>query len=162
MKFGHDTYRDAHAAHGLVQAGSITASVKLRGRRGGLAHTYFPARTHPPGGGTGQLCRLQTGPALTRRFFSLFEKRKESNMPRGGRRPGAGRPIGSINGTGSVRRRVPKDFRDEAVKARMLPLDFMLKVMRDENEDPTRRDRAAVAALRYVHPIKTKEVKNDS
>jgi hypothetical protein len=81
-------------------------------------------------------------------------------MPRGGRRPGAGRPIGSINGTGSVRRRVPKDFRDKTIKARMLPLDFMLKVMRDENEDPTRRDRAAVAALPYVHPIKTQEVEN--
>src|SRR5262249_62048538 len=92
------------------------------------AHLLSGTDTPRGSGGTGQLCRLQTGPALTRRFFSLFEKRKESNMPRGGRRPGAGRPIGSINGTGSVRRRVPKDFRDEAVKARMLPLDFMLKV----------------------------------
>ena len=44
----------------------------------------------------------------------------------------------------------------------MLPLDFMLTVMRDKNEDPTRRDRAAVAALPYVHPIKTKKVENDS
>src|SRR5262245_1341897 len=95
-------------------------------------------------------------------FFRCLKKGRNSNMPRGGRRPGAGRPIGSTNGTGSVRRRVPKDFRDEAIKARMLPLDFMLKVMRDENEDPTRRDRAAVAALPYVHPIKKKEVENDS
>src|SRR5262245_9887780 len=100
--------------------------------------------------------------ALTRRFFSLFEKGRKSNMPRGGRRPGAGRPVGSLTGTGKVRRRVPKDFRDEARKARMLPLDFMLKVMRDENEDSTRRDRSAVAALPYVHQIKIKEVENDS
>jgi len=33
----------------------------------------------------------------------------------------------------------------------MTPLDFMLKIMRDPNEDPERRCRMAVAAAPYVH-----------
>lgn len=32
------------------------------------------------------------------------------------------------------------------------PLEYMLKVMRDETEDTKRRDQMAAAAARYVHP----------
>ena len=33
----------------------------------------------------------------------------------------------------------------------MSPLDYMLMVMRDDGEDPARRDRMAMAAAPYVH-----------
>jgi len=33
----------------------------------------------------------------------------------------------------------------------MLPLDYMLSVMRDETADETRRDKMAVAAAPFVH-----------
>ena len=32
------------------------------------------------------------------------------------------------------------------------PLDYMLRVMRDDSADPKRRDAMAVAAAAYVHP----------
>jgi hypothetical protein len=34
----------------------------------------------------------------------------------------------------------------------ILPLDYMLKVLRDPNEDKARRDEMAKAAAPYVHP----------
>ena len=69
-------------------------------------------------------------------------------MPRGGTRPGAGRPKGSGKG-------VPKKQGREQIalaKAQGLtPLEYMLDVMNDEAEDAARRDRMAQAAAPYVH-----------
>jgi phage terminase small subunit len=72
-------------------------------------------------------------------------------MSRGGFRPGAGRPFGSLNGTGKPRRRIPKDIRDDAAKAGVSPLQFMLSVMNDPYEDDARRDRMAIAAAPFCH-----------
>jgi len=66
-------------------------------------------------------------------------------MPRGGPRPGAGRKPGSHNTiTEQFRRRV-------AVEGKLLPLEYMLRVMRDESADQRRRDEMAKAAAPYLH-----------
>jgi hypothetical protein len=69
---------------------------------------------------------------------------KKSTGIKGGRRPGAGRKPGVPNRTTQEQR--------EAVKASGLtPLEYMLKIMRDEDQDPSRRLHAANMAAPYVH-----------
>ena len=63
----------------------------------------------------------------------------------GGKRAGAGRPRGSIN-------KFSAEVREAAVAGGESPLDYMLRVMRDPNVDPQRRDYMAKAAAAYVHP----------
>jgi hypothetical protein len=64
---------------------------------------------------------------------------------RGGARPGAGRKKGGHN-------RITERAIEHAKAGGILPLDFMLQVMRDEDETrPVRLD-AAKAAAQYVHP----------
>ena len=63
-------------------------------------------------------------------------------MARGGYRPGSGRPRKSLD-TKSIKR--------EARKSGMKPLEYMLEVMNDNEADPTRRDRMAIAAAPFVH-----------
>jgi hypothetical protein len=70
-------------------------------------------------------------------------------MPRGGYRPGAGRPKGSGKATTSAK--VPAEVKREARGARLTPLDYMLAVMNDDDVDPMRRDRMAIAAAPFVH-----------
>ena len=66
-------------------------------------------------------------------------------MAKGGKRPGAGRPKGSQNKASVARQ--------EAIAASGLtPLDFMLSVVRDEDEDRPVRMKAAADAAPYVHP----------
>lgn len=62
---------------------------------------------------------------------------------RGGYRPGAGRPKGAQTSPNCVL---------EALPAEHDPLAYLLSVMRDPQADLARRDRAAIAALPYVHP----------
>jgi hypothetical protein len=66
-------------------------------------------------------------------------------MPRGGKRPGAGRPQGAISkSTVAIL---------EAVAAGgEMPLEYMLRVMRDPREPATRRDEMAEAAAPHLHP----------
>lgn len=45
----------------------------------------------------------------------------------------------------------PADVVRDAASAGMSPLDYMLSVMRDADEDPARRDRMAMAAAPFVH-----------
>jgi hypothetical protein len=52
---------------------------------------------------------------------------------------------------GSLNKRT-EEVRREAAEGGMLPLDYMLEVMRDKQEDPRRRDEMAKAAAPYVHP----------
>jgi hypothetical protein len=62
----------------------------------------------------------------------------------GGARPGAGRKKGGVN----------KLSAEAAAKAKaegIMPLDFMLGVMRDDGEDQARRLDAAKSAAPYVH-----------
>lgn len=67
-------------------------------------------------------------------------------MARGGARPGAGRPVGVSVG------KVKKiNIKAAAKKAGVSPLDFMLAVMNDDDEDMKLRAQMAVAAAPYVH-----------
>ena len=88
-------------------------------------------------------------------------------MPRGGYRTGAGRPAGSRNVRKGVSPGSPlykawvrlADVSPEIgarlpteVGGRESPLQYMLRIIQDENVDPTRRDRMAIAAAPYCHP----------
>lgn len=82
-------------------------------------------------------------------------------MPRGGYRPGAGRPKGSKN----VKNRAKKDLKSQilndpetpedekkAIKeGEKTPLRYMLEVMNNAGADPDRRDKMAIQAAPYVH-----------
>ena len=63
--------------------------------------------------------------------------------PKGGKRPGAGRPKGSKN------RRLP--LVDQAIQEGEQPLPYLLAVMRDEKQDQAVRFEAAKAAAPYCH-----------
>lgn len=66
-------------------------------------------------------------------------------MPRGGARPGAGRKPGTPNKATAEREALVREGGET-------PLDHMLAVMRNADEDPARRLEAAKAAAPYVHP----------
>ncbi len=63
---------------------------------------------------------------------------------RGGRREGAGRKPGSVS-------RIDAEARQRAVAGGMMPLDYLLSIMRDENEGKRERIDAAKAAAPYCH-----------
>lgn len=65
-------------------------------------------------------------------------------MPRGGRREGAGRKPGTPNKSTS-------ELREALSASGELPVEYMLRVMRDKSEENDRRDRMAVAAAPYLH-----------
>ena len=65
-------------------------------------------------------------------------------MRHGGSRPGAGRKPGTIN-------RFSKDLLEKASQSGLLPVEYMLGVMRDESLDTRLRIDAAKAAAPYVH-----------
>jgi len=67
-------------------------------------------------------------------------------MPRGGKRPGAGRPKGSKN---KPKFELPEQ-REHYANVET-PLDFLLAVMTDPFADWRRRDKAAKAAAPYCH-----------
>jgi hypothetical protein len=64
---------------------------------------------------------------------------------RGGKRDGAGRKKGAL--TTRTQEIVAKASAEGAQ-----PLEYMLKVMRDETADEKRRDAMAIAAASFVHP----------
>ena len=64
---------------------------------------------------------------------------------RGGRREGAGRKLGSPNKATIARQA-------EIAASGLTPLDFLLEVMRNEENDLRTRLEAAVKAAPYVHP----------
>lgn len=65
-------------------------------------------------------------------------------MARGGARPGAGRKRGTRN-------RKTQEQADAIAASGLTPLDYMLKVMRDEGQKPEMRLSAAKDAAPYVH-----------
>ena len=65
-------------------------------------------------------------------------------MPHGGPRPNSGRKKGSAN-------RFNTESREKARASGLLPLDYMLGVMRDERLPKPRRDEMAKAAAPYLH-----------
>lgn len=96
-------------------------------------------------------------------------------MARGGYRPGAGRPKGSGTKAKKAEAKAlpapadqPKAARTETTVELLIPLpedaeplDYLLHVMRDRGVEPERRDRAAIAALPYVHARKAPANKKD-
>jgi hypothetical protein len=69
-------------------------------------------------------------------------------MAKGGTRPGAGRPKGSI----AKHRKLANEATIKAVGDGETPLEFLLKVMRNEGLELEARKDAAKAAIAYVHP----------
>src|ERR1700736_5580430 len=65
-------------------------------------------------------------------------------MPRGGKRPGAGRKPGS-------KTKKTMDIALAAAAAGETPLEFLLRIMRDETQEPDVRRAMAVAAAPYCH-----------
>ena len=66
-------------------------------------------------------------------------------MPRGGKRPGAGRPRGAIS-------KSTRAILEASASNGEMPLEYMLRVMRDPNVSAARRDDMARAAAPYLHP----------
>lgn len=65
-------------------------------------------------------------------------------MARGGARPGAGRKAGGAN-------LMNQEARKKAAEGGIMPLDYMLEVLRNEGMEPSARMDAAKAAAPYVH-----------
>jgi hypothetical protein len=73
-------------------------------------------------------------------------------MPRGGYRPGAGRPKGVKSKGGERVAAAPPTARPEQpAREEQTPLQYMLDVMNDPDASPERRDRMAIAAAGYLH-----------
>lgn len=66
-------------------------------------------------------------------------------MARGGAREGAGRKKGGHN-------RITEEAIEKAKSEGILPLDYLLSIMRDVEEDTARRLDAAKSAAPYLHP----------
>jgi len=73
-----------------------------------------------------------------------MKKNQTISTGRGGRRPGAGRKKGARN------QKTAALLTDIAATG-LTPLDYLLRVMRDETGDEARRVDAAKAAAPYVH-----------
>lgn len=67
-------------------------------------------------------------------------------MPRGGPRPGAGRPKGSV-----VARTAAKE-RQKLAESGLTPLEYLIQMVRDETAERKDRLDAAKAAAPYLHP----------
>jgi hypothetical protein len=65
-------------------------------------------------------------------------------MANGGARPGAGRKPGGVN-------RVTKEAIERAQEGGEMPLDYLLRIMRDVTADEAKRIDCAKAAAPYVH-----------
>jgi hypothetical protein len=63
---------------------------------------------------------------------------------RGGKRDGAGRKLGSVS-------RIDAEARQRAFAGGMMPLDYLLSIVRDKKEDKRVRIDAAKAAAPYCH-----------
>lgn len=73
-------------------------------------------------------------------------------MANGGKRAGAGRKKGGTNQATRVQREAAAIAVASALAEGISPLGYMLEVLRDKTQDYKRRDWAAHAAARYVHP----------
>lgn len=74
---------------------------------------------------------------------------------RGGARPGAGRPKGAPN-------KATAEREQQIAASGLTPLDYMLSILRNEENDEAKRFEAAKAAAPYVHPrLATTELKGE-
>ena len=87
---------------------------------------------------------------------SKTEIQKGDIKMKGGYRAGAGRPKGStkVKARKPTKGDIPVDIVTGAVSENLAPLEYMLQIMNDPNEDMDRRFRAAIAAAPFVHPRK--------
>jgi hypothetical protein len=74
-----------------------------------------------------------------------LKKHHEQSTGHGGVRNGAGRKRG-------VRNKKTKELLEAVAASGIIPLDYMLAVMRDETAPDERRDAMAIAAAPYCHP----------
>lgn len=82
-------------------------------------------------------------------------------MPRGGYRPGAGRPKGKqpkwfpkdkvIDAQPTTNEEIKQEVSSAVSSSDITPLEYMLKVMRDETQPKDRRDRMAALAAPFCH-----------
>jgi hypothetical protein len=77
--------------------------------------------------------------------FNLYGEIKMPVERRGGRRPGAGRPRSRV-------RALTREIANQCAKEGITPLEFMIRVMRDEQADLQTRANMAKAAAPYMHP----------
>jgi hypothetical protein len=83
-----------------------------------------------------------------------LRKRTTNIRGRGGARPGAGRPKRKAN-------KFDAEVRAKAAEEGILPVEYMLRVMRDKRHSTQRRDAMAVAAAPYLHhKLSSVELKN--
>jgi hypothetical protein len=64
-------------------------------------------------------------------------------MPKGGKRAGAGRPLGSLQKRHKV---IVED------PTALMPVEWMLAVLRDPEAEQSRRDQMAIQSAPYLHP----------
>jgi hypothetical protein len=74
-----------------------------------------------------------------------LKKNRDRSGVHGGARNGAGRKRG-------VRNKKTKELLEAVAASGIVPLDYMLAVMRDETAPDERRDAMAIAAAPYCHP----------
>src|SRR5689334_4935886 len=72
-------------------------------------------------------------------------------MPRGGKRPGAGRPRKGEAMPPRAKVTVTAPAEGEFIPAGEMPLDYLMRVMQDPGADDRRRDWAASVAAPYFH-----------
>jgi len=78
-------------------------------------------------------------------FINVFFKSQESsNMSKGGKRNGAGRPKGAIGLS-------TRAIIEAAESGGETPIAYMLRIMRDDNAPDSRRDRMARSAANFMH-----------
>lgn len=66
-------------------------------------------------------------------------------MARGGKRVGAGRPTGAAT-------QLTREIADKAAAGGETPLEYMLRIMRDNGQETPIRNDMAKAAAPYIHP----------
>ena len=75
-----------------------------------------------------------------------YENEVEKSENHGGKRPGAGRPLGAKT------KKLWKSMEEMAVKYQHSPLDYLLSVLNNPASAPERKLYAAEKAAPYVHP----------
>ncbi|MEI6560307.1 MAG: hypothetical protein WCO00_18060 [Rhodospirillaceae bacterium] len=130
---------DLHAVHGFADAALWRWMAEAAGQVGGVGKKSNGLR------GRNRMGYLRAN------FFLDFDLEAEmGGIGSGGFRAGAGRPP---SGKAAVTPVAAEEGKPKpAPKRRQTPLAYMLGIMRDPDADPMRRDRAAIAALPYVHP----------
>lgn len=80
-----------------------------------------------------------------KKAIDKISKKTNPPTPKGGRRPGSGRPKGAVN-------KKTKEVIAAVEATGETPLAYMLRVMRDSFAEAKRRDAMAQSAAPYIHP----------